>query len=260
MAAVRTAEEIRDRILEHARRAVSRPSMWVLTGSELESTVTYLLDLALFADGRTDEVGTARSHSLRYGKNGVTGPFRAVFGDALDLRGETAVMMAHLLHRFGYLDVESHVESKQFDDLRADMRNRFDEVDLFASDLVADLGEPTFRVRDDAWAYASRDLSAGWVYFSFHRPLTGSTYEPGSGRWTSTAESDRLLRCAWTSEGDFEETFALTTFTKLQRWGSGWDWNHSWRSNGGPPGVREQLQAIHDADPSQRLRRPGFAE
>jgi hypothetical protein len=257
---VRTAEEIRDHLVELAQLAVRRPSMWAVNGFDLQGIVGLLMDSALYAEGRDQEAQERREHLRRYGKEGVVGPFRALLRSEKDLLNEVAAVMAHQLHRVGYLEVDRVLDDVRFEEVRGAMRDRFDEVDLFASEILADLGGPTFRVRDRVWAYGSASLEAGWIFLSF-RPDPPSTYEPGSGEWTSPGPQDRLLRFAWTSEGPFDETFALSTYTKLETWGPGWTWNHCWRTTDeAPPGVREALQAIHDGDPSQRFRRPGFAE
>lgn len=232
--------------------------MHAVRGRELEWLVEAKLGFLLHIDERDDD---QRARLGRYGKLGVTGPLSALFGGDEPFLHEVALVMAHELHRFGYLEVEHLLPPDRFAEIREGIRERFDEVDCPASEILHDLGEPTFRVGHDTWGYGSEDPEQGWIYLSFcDRP--DPTYEFGSGRWTyPNRDADRLLRFAWTSEGPFEDTLALSTFAKLQLWGPGWTWNHSWRTSAAsPPGVREQLQAIHGADPSQYLRRPGFAE
>jgi hypothetical protein len=255
---VRSAEDLREQIVASACSAVARPGMHATRGDDLETLVITELSFLLFADERADD---PRARLRRYGQRGVIGPFAALFGESERFLNEVGLVMAHELNRFGYLEVDHLLSPAQFAELRGGLRERFDEVDCQASEVLADLGEPTFRIHHDAWAYGSEDPEMGWIYLSFcDKPEP--TYEPGSGEWTyPLRDVDRLLRFAWTSEGPFEETLALSTFSKLELWGPGWTWNHSWRSgSSAPAGVREQLQEIHDADPSLKLRRPGFAE
>ena len=255
---MRNSEEIRDQLLINLRSVVTKPGMVANDGRAVEVLALTLVGHIDFVDER--ERGSETDRLRRYGKEGVTGPFRALFGPGEALTSEVGAIMAHEAHRSGYLEVGRLLAPDEFTRIRSEIRGRFDEVDLLASEIEAELGEPTFQVRDDVWAYGSTDVDDGWIFLAF-RSERDATYEPGSGRWTYHRDTDRLLRIVWTSEGPFEETLALPLRTKLEIWGPGWSWNHGWRSDReAPPGVRESLQAIHDADPSQRLRRPGFAE
>lgn len=233
---------------------LQRPLQHAVQAQDFQGLVQGLVAHICFAEDR--EFDFSR-HTMRYGKMGVFGPFDALFGGSPPRQrvAEVAVVMAHLAHMAGCFEVGNLVDAKRFRSVRAELRDRFDEVDVLGDTLLAEMGEPTYRVRREAWAYGSSDPEDGWIYFAFCEPAA-PTYEPGNGAWTQPQDEDRLLRITWTSEGPFEETMHLTARAKLEVWGPGWSWNHGWRGSTAPDGVRQQLEAIHSNDPSQSLRRP----
>lgn len=181
---MRTAEEIRDGLLEEARMAVSKAPMFATNGRALETLVSTLMGFVAYAEGREN---TGLGDRLRrYGKEGITGPFHALFGRDERLVNEVGAVMAQQLHRLGYLEVDRLLDPVRFHQIRAEIRDRFDEVDLFASEITADLGEPSFQIKDDVWAYGSRDIEAGWIFLSF-RPDPEPTYKTGSASGPTSA-------------------------------------------------------------------------
>lgn len=229
---MRTAAEIRQRIIEDACHAVTHPGMHVTNGRDLEGLIFTEVRFLLHADERDDVDPRARLR--RYGQSGVAGAFISLFGDEGHFRSESAVVMAHELNRFGYLPVERLLDPALFAEVVDGFRERFDEVDQMASQIVEDFGEPTFRVGSDAWAYGSEDPDEGWFYLSFWP--AERTYELGSGAWSyPKRDADRMLRCAWTSEGPFKDTLALSIYTKLRVWGSGWTWTTAGAPTKHPP-------------------------
>ena len=229
--------------------------MYRVAASDVETGLGTLIHDIAFIDGRADEPSAMNNKLRKYGKSGIAGAFAAVFGDAGRYHGECAALLAQEAYRMGYLDVQRPLtkeECQQFTDLR----ERYEEVDVTRSEVIATFGEPSLAV-DDVICYAPSDRNQEWTFFDFAKQSI-SRYEKGRGALTHERDDDPLLRDVRIPAPTFEGSLILTRYGKFLRWGPQWWIRQQPVKEAGPPGVREQLRAIEEADPSESLgpRRP----
>src|SRR5215469_3751203 len=116
---MRSADDLRLRWLSMVSAIVARPGMHATTGSEMDLVASGLLANLCFLDGRDADYEAAWQELLsRYGKLGVPGPFRTMFG-LERCQAEVAAVYAEMFSRLGYLPVERTLDSTRWDQLTA---------------------------------------------------------------------------------------------------------------------------------------------
>jgi len=255
---VRDVDSIRERKLKHLSALVARPSMYAGDGQAIEIAARDLLGDLCFVDQCDDKLRIVEEAlRRRFGKSGVAGAFNAVFGNDCRYTEEVTSIVAEHAWRLGYLKVGRQLTDDEWSGALAAARD-FEERDVARSEVVAQIGEPSLSVGHRVDCYASDGRESGWLCFDYWaQPQT--RYVAGAGRYELTDASRLLLlRDARVPSPTFDDSFILTLYGKVLRWGTGWWIHHPRRRGDTPPGVPEHLRNLEDQDPSVSLdlRRP----
>ena len=245
--------------MEQVGHLMARPGMYATHGRELQGVAQGLLDDLCFIDERDNDAEAVGAALHRYGKLGVAGAFEAVFGGDCSYVAEVASIFAEEFHRLGYLEVGRRLSMSDWESVCDGLRDTFEELDVRQSEVTQRLGEPTLVVDKRVSCYVSEQADSAWLFFDFWED-PAVIYEPGEGRFGRVGPNDDpLLRDIRVPGESFDASLVLSLYGKVLRWGPGWWLRHpSVRVTQRPPGVREQLTDIDNADPSQSLgpRRP----
>lgn len=173
---MRTAEEIRERLLGTLDAAVRRPLMYGGADACVQIVLWNLVDALCFIDERDAEAAAIRDNLARRGlfcSTGIVGAFRGRIRNVDDFSSEVASVWAELADRFGYLKLARRLEAGEWRRLRAGLRCLCQTTDLTARDVRERFGEPSL-VSLSVYSYAPREPGAQWVHFDFFDP--GGTY------------------------------------------------------------------------------------
>ena len=81
LAAMRSASDLRQRLLDRLPSMITRAGMWTVgNGQDLDAQLGQILGDLCYLDERDDEQRVVTDLRRRYGKLGVVGPFVAMFG------------------------------------------------------------------------------------------------------------------------------------------------------------------------------------
>ncbi|BCJ34099.1 hypothetical protein Athai_16020 [Actinocatenispora thailandica] len=244
--------EVRQRWLDALPRMVCRPGMYSHDGFAFDLLARGLLEELCFLDERESDLDDARAELRRFGKTGVAGPFKALFGDERGCVAEVASVFSALFHRLGYLDLDRLLDTDEWSLLTTGLRERFDGRDVRLSEVETWFGSPSLLIDQRIACYAPADRS-GWVYFDCfaeHR----TDYVPGEGHYEWHQDADPLVRMVRQPAADFEGGLTLTLYGKVLRWGPGWWLRHDTGLSEEQRAIARQLRMIEAADPSQALR------
>ena len=231
-----TTEHMKQRLRDRLVHIAEHPAMW---GTDPGSHFHHSLRDLLFLDDRKFDLTSVLA---RYGKRGVVGPFRALFGENL-YRTECVSVFAGLAVDLGYL----HIATQPTAELSSEHFRSFDEVDATVEELTKACGDPQLDIGNDTLAYQTRD---GWVYCDFVR-IEAPRYEPNQGLVVPIAGVS-LLRDVRLPTASFMDGLVLTQLGKALRWGADWHLRDTNSRTTQHPGVRAQLLDIFENDPSQR--------
>ncbi len=216
-----------------------------------------MIDLCYVAE-RDEEWSEFANDLTFYGKLGVTGAFRAVFGDDHCYDDEVASVFARFLHHLGCLDLAGRVDEVRWRRIERAIADSYGERDVAMSEVITDFGEPSLRVGDRVLCYVD-DSTGAWVSFDFWQDFP-HIYNREAGRYERYRwkDAEPLLRNIRIPATTFNESLVLTPYGKVIRWGPGWWITHPPQGERTPTGVAKQLLDIQNADPSQSLgpRRP----
>jgi len=233
---------------------IDRVGMYASTGREMQIVAEHLLADLTFLDGREGDWERARRELHSYGKQGVAGPFEALFGSPR-CQGEVASVYAEVFHRFGYLAVDHLAGRSRWLELTGGLRERFEDRDVLRSEAEDMLGPPSLVAGRTVLCYAAADPPSGWLFIDCHAERV-RRYDAGHGRYAVDRAADPLVRSVRMPGPDFEAGLILTLYGKTLRWGQGWWVDHpsaNWPAE--RKAIASQLSAIDAADPSQALRR-----
>jgi hypothetical protein len=251
---VRSAIEIRQRLLDQLPAMMARPGMWATDGTEMQAVAGMRLGDLCFIDGRDDEYRDTEKGLHRFGKVGVHGPFLALFGEELRCQAEVASVYAEQFHRLGYLAVDRLLDDAEWRVATGELRERFEDRDMRRSEIEAELGPPSLAVDRRVLCYAP-SASTGWMFVDCWARWT-TRYVPGEGHMETTWDPDPLVRDIRVPAESFEAGLILTLYGKLLRWGPGWWIDHpSTAASAESRAIAAQLKQIEADDPSQALRR-----
>jgi hypothetical protein len=249
---MRSAADLPQRWLDVLARMVIRPGMWATDGPAFDVLARGLIADLCFLDEREQDLGDVHAVLRGYGKQGVAGPFIALFGKDGNCVAEVASVFAEQFHRLGYLPVERLLDSGEWDRLTTGIGRRFDGHDVRRSEVEADFGSPSLIVDKRVLCYAPADMS-GWVFvdcFAAHRDV----YVPGAGRYERRRDDDPLVRAVRRRAGDFESGLTLTLYGKVLCWGPGWWLDDPEDLSDEQQAIAAQLRSVELGDPSQALR------
>lgn len=121
-----------------------------------------ILDDLCFLDGRGD---AAEWDLTRFGKRGIVGPFRALFGEGR-YADEVASVIAARAFDLGYLDLDQGAPINRLALTDPSIRERFDQLDFTKSE-VADLIGPPNLIVGEVHCYLRNPDEGAWVFFDF---------------------------------------------------------------------------------------------
>jgi hypothetical protein len=258
---VRSINEIRQAKLDELKHMVRRPDMWAGDGRSAQTLIQGAIGDLCFIDEREAEYSAKCDVLYRYGKLGVAGAFRAVFGETCNYTAEVASVFTEIACSLSYLEPARRLSAVEWQSLIASIHDKFEEVDVRRSVVLEQIGEPSFDVGTRVLCYAGPS-NGDWVAFDCWEE-TASKYIVEDGYlkhgFFAQREEDPLLRCVRIPADSFNESLVMTIYGKVLRWGPGW-WLDTEPACDTeiPDGIREQLQDIDKGDPSQSLgpRRP----
>jgi hypothetical protein len=250
---MRTVDEVRTRKLEDVGSLVRRSGMHATSGRGMDIVARGLFYDLCFIDERDAEFATEIRRLDRYGKQGVSGAFEAVFGPDCNFVSEVASVFAEVFHGFGYLDLERRLDAVEWRGLVDGVREEYELTDSRQSHVLARHGKPSLVVDGRVFCYAVAGAASGWVFFDFWEEYARSYVEGGGFTWTRN--DDLLLRDIRVPSDTFEESLVLTIWGKVLRWGEAWQIERPDADPlpGSDPEILEQLRSIHRSDPSQSL-------
>jgi hypothetical protein len=259
---VRSLTEVRQAKLETLAHMVRRPDAWSSgNGASMQTLIQCAIGDLCFIDERDDEYSSWGPFLRRYGKLGVGGAFRAVFGEDCNYVAEVASVFAQIACSLGYLEPARRLSAFEWQSFVGNIREKFGEVDLRRSAVLEAVGEPGFVVGDRVLCYVG-PAADDWVAFDcWEEPTTKYVIEDGYYKhgFFVQREEDPLLRCVRIPAPTFNDSLVMTIYGKVLRWGPGW-WLDTEPDNDleTPEDVRAALLDIHNEDPSESLglRRP----
>jgi hypothetical protein len=258
---VRSIKEIRQAKLEELKQMVQRPELWASDGRSIQTLIQGVIGDLCFIDEREAEYSAKCEVLYRYGKLGVAGAFRAVFGETSNYTAEVASVFAEIACSLSYVQPARRLSAVEWRPLIASIHDKFEEVDVRRSAVLEQIGEPSFDIGNRVLCYAGPSIG-DWVAFDCWEETTSKyIVEDGYLRhgFFPQREEDPLLRCVRIPADSFNESLVMTIYGKVLRWGPGWWLDTEFtRNTETPDGIREQLQDIDNSDPSQSLgpRRP----
>jgi hypothetical protein len=258
---VRSVNEIRQARVDELKRMVRRPEAWAGDGRSAQTLFQGIIGDLCFIDEREAEYSAKCEVLYRYGKLGVAGAFRAVFGETCNYAAEVASVFTEIACSLGYLVPARRLSVFEWQSLIASIHDKYEEVDVRRSAILEQIGEASFEVGSRVLCYVGPS-SGDWVAFDCWEETT-SKYIVEEGHFQhgffAQREEDPLLRCVRIPADSFNKSLIMTIYGKVLRWGPGW-WIDTTpaRDHGTPEGIREALQDVDDGDPSQSLglRRP----
>lgn len=250
---------IRDSLLATIDGLLQRPGMVASTAREAEVLYWHLSRTLDVIEGH-DHAGE-RAELARYGKVGLTGPFRALFGESGDYRAEVVSVIAQLAAIRGARVPTTTVPVATWDAWINGLQSRFDERDARRSQVREHFGQPSFGVKTRAGellaavdAYMREDDATAWIFFDYRQEASPRIYE-GDGTFATTeTEYDPWLRSVRYPADRWQDGLILTTYGKHHRWGTGWWLHHATRLNDDRAAIANQLREIDADDPSQALK------
>jgi hypothetical protein len=260
---VRSINEVRRAKLDELKLIVRRPDAWADDGRSAQTLIHGMIGDLCFIDEREAEYSAECQVLYRYGKLGVAGAFKAVFGETCNYSAEVVSVFAEIACSLGYLEPARRLSVIEWQSLSGSIHDQYEEVDLRRSTVLEQFGEPSFDVGNRVLCYAG-PANRDWVAFDCWEETTrrymieDGNHQPGFLP-QGEGEDNPLLRCVRIPADSFNESLIMTIYGKVLRWGPGWwiDTEPS-RNTETPDGIRERLQAISNSDPSQSLglRRP----
>jgi hypothetical protein len=258
---MRSVHEIRQAKLDELKHMVRRPEAWAGDGRAAQTLFQGTIGDLCFIDEREAEYSAECEVLYRYGKLGVAGAFRAVFGETCNYSAEVASVFTEIACALRYLEPARRLSVFEWRQLIANLHDKFEEVDVRRSAVLEQVGEPSFVVGNRVLCYAGPS-TGNWVAFDCWEETT-SRYIVEDGHFQHgffpQREEDPLLRCVRVPADSFNQSLIMTIYGKVLRWGPGW-WldTEPARNTDTPEGIREELQDIDSGDPSQSLglRRP----
>lgn len=241
------------------RAILDRPGMWAAgDGRVLQPVAMGALSDLCFIDDRDDEYERAKQWLYRYGKLGVVGAFRAVFGDECGYVAEVASVFAQLPVGCGYVEPEHRLSDDGWRSLHGEVLERYWERDVRLSEVRKDLGPCSLLIDGRVVCYVGPGANQ-WLAFDCWEP-SPRMYDSAQGHFRTVRTKDPMVCNLRIPSEAFNESLILTPLGKALRWGDGWRLRgEAGRDHRAPNGVVEQLQAIRDGDPSSRSA-PGVPE
>jgi hypothetical protein len=259
-----TAEEIRAQQLKRLEAILARPVLWSVCGPDYEIAIRSQIGELSVIDEQGAEGGRWLDGLLRYhGESGVAGAFSAVFGlqgtqrnpyfDCEFLEEIGSVYARAMLH-LGYLELERRLADTEWTTLREAV-TEYDSKDCRRSDIVSRFGEPSLAVGERVLCYVAQASDDAWVYFDCFENQAPAAYDIEKGGLAHNPwVKDPLLRDVRAPAANFADSFVLTAWGKLVRWGPGWWIDHPRPDlDAKSAAIAAQLRRIAENDPSQSL-------
>lgn len=220
---MKTIEEARDRLIQHANDAVRRPGIW---GGEL--TIRILLADLAFID-EADDAWTAEQQQLRdrgsWTEIGVRGAFATIFGGRQQPRTHDETVgsvYADIAHRLGYLHLDHALSPTGYRQLRQQARPWCRAADRTRSDIINTFGEPSIHCGGTSpyWpatlAYTTSRPTDPLICFDTWNEIDHTVVQAeqrAAGRW----EPEPILRNVRIRTATFPRDFTYTPTGKTMR-------------------------------------------
>lgn len=172
---MRSAEEVRNRLLERLKGAILRPSMYGGDASGVELLMVNLLADLCYIDEREAEWLKARERLEtrgQFGCAGVAGSFLNRVSVKGEFADEVASVYAAEAHRLGLLEVDPALTDAEFRRLCRGLRAVCREKDWRRSEVLDRFGPASVRA-GSVLAYVSAGRPGEWVCFDFDRTWRG---------------------------------------------------------------------------------------
>lgn len=170
---MRSAEQIRERLIAHLGHAIRRPAMWVYPARGIEFFLLDTLSNVCFIDEREAELNQAldKMNKQEVSTNtGVFGAFHLSFDykqfEIDQLYNEVTSIYAELAWNLGYLTVDRNLSKAAMKKLRRGLRAKCKERNWHQSEIKEQYGEPSLKI-GDVYCYAPETRSERWVFFDF---------------------------------------------------------------------------------------------
>jgi hypothetical protein len=261
---MRTSQEFRDRQLKRLVAMLATPELFSICGRDHEGALRAMIQDLSFLDEREDESQSWLDGLLYYhGKCGIEGAFSAVFGVEETQLGaylrclfleEVGSVYARVLLSLGYLKLGRRLTEPEWTAL-CEAVPEYDSVDCRRSDIVSQFGEPSLTIGRRVLCYVADSSDGSWVYFDcFENPAPAAYAIDKRGLVGGGWVKDPLLRDIRVPAAHFADSFVLTAWGKLIRWGPGWWIDHPRPdSDAKTAAIAAQLRGIAESDPSQSL-------
>jgi hypothetical protein len=195
------------RLIEQVSQMLQRAGMYAVHDQDFESLCWLRLGDLRFLDDLPEPSRDELGLSDKYRSCGIPGPFREAFGKEHRYYNEVASVYAEVFHRYGYLTPGRLVPDEEWPGLLAAADSAYRDADTRLSDVVEDLGPPSFKIHRYLLCYGP-ESGTGWVFFD------GFTYHPdehGAPQTVFTGyPADPILRSIRLPGPDFEAGLRLT--------------------------------------------------
>jgi hypothetical protein len=166
---MRSADEIRARVLVSLTSALKWPSMW---GGEL--LLLHLLTEIAFIDEKEKlhEAQWREVYSLGYGGSQlVTGAFLGLFGGhAYRYYNEVASVYSAVAHSLGFIELDRVLELAEWAAMKKGLRRLCRERDWTSGQIVEKFGTPSISIggsQSHVLAYSNGQSVDQWIFFDF---------------------------------------------------------------------------------------------
>jgi len=209
---MRSIEEVRTYFLNLFDHAAKRSSMY---GGEL--FLHNCLNHLAFVD-QTESILQREMQRLKdwgaYNACGATGAFKCATGISQP-EMEVASLYAELAFRMGYLQLDRYLSPKEFQMCRQRIDRKFSERDWAVDEIKMEFGKPSWATGTNPYypcvlAYASAEVSDGWVFFDFWNEFASTKSSHVIGKYGPAP----MLRYIRRPAVSFRKSFIRTAFAK----------------------------------------------